>query len=324
MRFHLRTVLLSTLLGLATLGGWPASAVDVSYPTRITRRFTPGEFLEGIAAGRDGTLFISLQRVDGSADIVRVTKDGRQSTVARLPGVGTLAFTPDGVLHATVIGGFNAEVPPQVWRITPAGVLELEASMPAGSQPNGITSDWLGNLYIADSALGTVWKLSPPAYVPRAWAVHPLLSADAQPPFFPGANGIKLFHGAAYVSVSDTGNIVRIPLLVDGRAGTPTVYASQLPTDDFAFDWQGNLYATTHPFNTVVRLAPNGTRQVIADLSTGANGPTAAAFGKTWNDFTSLYVVTDGDYFNHLISGVPLTEPHLLRIDLGTPGAWLP
>lgn len=51
-----------------------------------------------------------------------------------------------------------------------------------------------------------------------------------------------------------------------------------LPTDVFAFDRHGNLYATTHPFNTVVRLAPEGTRQESADLSTGANAPTAAAF----------------------------------------------
>ncbi len=72
--------------------------------------------------------------------------------------------------------------------------------------------------------------------------------------------------------------MVRIPILEQQQAGTPTIYASNVPLDDFTFDAEGNLYGTTHPVNTVIRIARNGTRLTIAGPEQGVIGSTAAAF----------------------------------------------
>jgi hypothetical protein len=47
--------------------------------------------------------------------------------------------------------------------------------------------------------------------------------------------------------------------------------ASGIGLDDFAFDVRGNLYGTTDPFNTLVRVSPGGTQTVL--LLTAAGRP---------------------------------------------------
>ena len=56
----------------------------------------------------------------------------------------------------------------------------------------------------------------------------------------------------------------------------------------------GNLYGATHVYNSVVRITPQRVVTVIADVSQGLAGSTAAAFGRNAEDRTVLYVTTNG------------------------------
>lgn len=88
-----------------------------------------------------------------------------------------------------------------------------------------------------------------------------------------GANGIKLFGGAVYISNTGAGTIVRVPILPDGSAGTPEVYASSFQVDDFAFGSDGTIFAATQMGN-ILRLSPDGAR---GSISTGTLGDAAVA-----------------------------------------------
>jgi len=207
-----------------------------------------------------------------------------------------------------------------IWQVTPGGTPQRLAALPENAQPNDIVLDRFGNLLIADSALGLIWRVPHGSHVANVWLADPLLAPQSGNPF-PGANGLAFFAGKLYVSNSSSGAILAIPVSAQGDAGRPSVYASGIPTDDFAFDLFGNLYVTTHPFNTVVRIRPDGSRETIASVPQNVIGPTAAAFGTQGSDITNLYVITDGGLFGSLLDPQsPVGLPNVVRLQIGLPG----
>jgi sugar lactone lactonase YvrE len=105
----------------------------------------------------------------------------------------------------------------------------------------------------------------------------------------PGPNGLQIFHDEVYVSVSDRMHVVAFRIKAHGSAGLGRVHVA-LGFDDFAFDVKGNLYGTTNfVFNTVVRVTPDGTSEILASFADGLDGPSAAAFGVE-NDKKHLYI----------------------------------
>jgi sugar lactone lactonase YvrE len=136
--------------------------------------------------------------------------------------------------------------------------------------------------------------------------------------FVPGANGIQIWRQEIYVSNSDSGDVLRIPIEADGAPGRPTIYAANMAADDMALDSEGTLYCTTHPANKVIAVTRDGRRSVIAGTDQGIIGPTAAAFGVRPSDRDWMYVVTDGGLFAPL-PGVPI-RPSLARVHIGVPG----
>ena len=109
------------------------------------------------------------------------------------------------------------------------------------------------------------------------------------------------------ISNTGAGTILRVPVMRDGSAGTPEVYASsfQLPgigtvgVDDFAFGSDGSIFAATQ-LGYIIRVHPNGTRTMI---STGTRGDAAVAFGRTPFDLRDIYVVNNGGAFLGLPGG---------------------
>ncbi len=59
-------------------------------------------------------------------------------------------------------------------------------------------------------------------------------------------------------------------------ASAPEVFLTGLNPDDFVFDVDGNLYGTTHLYNSVVRITPERVMIMAADVSQGLAGSTAA------------------------------------------------
>lgn len=286
--------------------------------SRVVKTFDEGFWLEGIAAGKDGTLFLSGNRGldfsksdyyrDARGELVAVNPDGSGYILLKMPmglASGVPVVAPDSSIYLTSHGDTS-----YIWHIATSGHASKLAKFPNGAWPNGL--DWGpdGMLYSPDSFLGVVWRVNPtngkvevalrqPALLPR-----PFLALA------PGANGLHFKGRDLIVTVSDRTTILRYVMDDHGHLGPATTLASGIPGDDFAIGHDGSLFVTTHPYNTLVRVSPHGERTIIAKQEQHIVGATDAAFGRTAQDHNVLYVVTDGGAFN----GGPKTRGELVAL----------
>lgn len=279
---------------------------------------------ESVAITPEGTIYISMAL---TGEVRKIAPDGTQSTHAVLPigppltscggfiGIlGALALDRDGTLYASVAACDPANR--GVWAISPAGVLRLVGNLPLAALPNGIAlrRDWL---YVADSALGLVWRVPAAGGMPEVWADDPLLKVPPGAPF-PGPNGLQIFRHELYVANSNEGTILAIPFEPHDTAGEVRVHATlpdDLGCDDFAFDRHGALYCGTDPFNRLLKILPNGTFETVLTFADGLDGPTAAAFGHRGQDHFDLYITNAAFPFF-----TTTFRPSLMRLHLGVPG----
>jgi sugar lactone lactonase YvrE len=322
-----RKIIIATMVALGSMMAMASRATALTFtpvPTEVVTSFEPGHILESIAFDQSGSLYLSLP-IQG--EVRKILPNGEQTTLATLPHgqdgffggllgiLGALALDQQGNVY---IAQNSTDVTVKgIWRIAADGTKERLVALPKDSLPNGITLDGDDNIFVADSTLGIVWRIPRGTHEAEVW-IQDVLVSPTSGTGFPGANGIKFYQGDLYVANSDTGNILRIPVQPDGTAGTPLVYATGVPTDDFAFDVLGNLYATTHPFNTVVRIGRDGQQEVLATVDQGIIGPSSAAFGTREGDRTNLYVVTDGGLFGSVINpNSPTGRPSVVKLDIG-------
>ena len=132
----------------------------------------------------------------------------------------------------------------------------------------------------------------------------------------PGPNGLKLFEGELYVSNPSQSTVVAVRVRPDGTAGSTRTHAAGVFCDDFAFDVHGNLYCGTDPFNTVVRIAPDGAMETILSAADGLDGPTAILFGLKDEGF-DIYITNAAFPFFQV---PPPRMPSLLRLKLEVHG----
>lgn len=296
---------------------FPESGPGLQLPVEKIAEFAAPAFLESLALAPDGSLLVSNMT---DSTIYEIQADGTrraffQAELEPGPGIkGLVCLVPavNGRMFATVISSDPDKH--GVWMITTDGKGKPFATLPVGSMPNGITRHPDGNLLVADSAMGIIWKINSATAHVSQWFSHPLISPRQYLGQFPGANGIQINKHFVYVANSDKGNMIRIPILADGNAGVPEVAVEDLGGDDFAVSADGTLYVTTHPFNTVVRVLPDGERHTIAAADQGVVGPTAAILV---NDVKGkyLYIATDGGLFTH-----PMKKPVALTNQ--TPGVY--
>lgn len=282
----------TVLLSLAS----QASAVDqppeARAPATRLAQFGTGAFLESIVVRRDGTLLIADHH---SHEIIRVTPAGTRSVLGRADAEITgLGLDLDDTLYIT---GRRAGGPETVFRVDRDGRAEPWVEVRDARFLNGMALLRPGVFLAADSFGGAIWRIDVRTKAVDRWLGHELLQPNPQNARIPGANGVKLFDGAVYVSNSGRASVLRIPLNPDGAAGAPAIWAEGVVIDDFAFAENGDLYGTTHIFNSVVVLRRDGSRATIATAADGVTGSTAVAFGGTEADAGRLYVVGDGGAF---------------------------
>ncbi len=280
---------------------------------------------ESLRFDRHDNLYITLGL---TGEIRKIDRHGNPSTLAFLPiGAAQCAglFPPPAALGLTfdfadqLYAGIFACDPTQngIWRIdTDSGELEHIAVAPSFSALNGLDVRF-GWVYAADTFGGLVWRAPKNGGELEVWADSPLLEPV---PGAPGPNGLRIFRNTVYVAHSGTGNIIAIPILPGGAAGEPRVHAT-LPfggCDDFAIDILGSIYCTTDPFNTVVRLDPDGTSEILLTAADGLDGPTSATFGRRWGNRRNLYITNAAFPF---FPGPDPRRPSLLRLRLDVPGA---
>ncbi len=315
------------LLAAGAIAG-PAVADHRCEPPAVqtVKLFDParGETPESIQFDRHGDIVVSLAL---TGEIRRITDDGEEETLAWLPiaadqqpcgnvfGVGIMggiALDEHDNVYASVVSCDASAI--GVYKVSADdGAVSKIAALPATALPNGIAYR-AGWLYVADANLGRVWRVAASGASTSVWTADPLLAPV--PDFFPGANGVQIFHDQVYVAVSDRGHVIAFPIRHDGSAGPARVHATGVQLDDFAFDVAGNLYGTTDPFNTLVRVAPDGTSAVLLTAADGLDGPTSAAFGVHGRDRKALYVNNAAFPFFSTTH-----RPSIMRVEIGVPGA---
>ena len=278
---------------------------------------------ERIAILPDGTKYISLARI---GEIRKIAPDGTQSIHARLPidkphspcfgfiaTMGGLEQDHDGNLYVSVASCTLADR--GVWKVALDGTMTLLANLPGSALPNGIALH-RGQLYVAD-AFGPIWRVPAAGGIAKVWADDARLKPTPNAPF-PGPHSLRIFQSEIYVSNSDQGTILAIPIKLNGMPGRIRVHATlpdNLGCDDFAFDVRANLYCTTDPFDKLLRIFPDGSFEILLTAANGLDYPTAAAFGRHGQDRFNLYITNAAFPFFSATQ-----RPSLMRLHLEVPG----
>jgi len=282
-------------------------------PHEIVTSFPANTFLENLAIASNGTLFVTNHEV---GQILQIAPEGDSSVLASTDGKVTgIAFAPDGSL---ILTGWNAQGLSIILCATLEGAVEQVATLPDALFLNGITPLTRDRYVAADSYRGCIWQFDRITRQVSIWLEHPLLARSSPDNPFPAANGIKRFGNSLYVSNTEKMLLLKIPISGDERAGEPAILIAPTNIDDFAFDTEGNLYAATHIYNSVLRIEPDGKTTAIALAEQGVIGSTAVAFGRRPSDATNIYVTTNGGMFLPPAGGV--VPANVVRLEVGKPG----
>ena len=246
-----------------------------------------------------------------SRQVAQVGTDGSVTILATLPAPATGTATASGIVRApdgSLYVNYNAGSHSGIWRIPAGGGTPVQVvAMPDVKVLNGLALDRGADaLYATDSTTGTVWKISLRTGTASLWAEGTDLEPNTVNSSGLGANGIKVHDGAVWVSNTDKGTLLRIPIGAHGTAGTVTTVAQDLTAiDDFAFTGDGYTVLAALDFaNEVALIQPDGTHQIVLTATDGTENPTSIAVRG------STVYVASGAYFTH-------ADPNLLLAKLG-------
>ena len=242
--------------------------------------------IENIALAPDGSAYVTFTF---AAQVARIDRNGTVSILMQfpappngdIPGFHTkIAATgivrmPDGTLYVSVMTGLEDST--GVYRILPGQKTATKfASLPADAFLNGLALDPRGNrLFITNSVLSTIWSVPLDGGPVTAW-----LTANALAPHGTyGANGLKVHDGAVWVTNTNDGTLLRIPINADGGPGAIKTVATGLTgADDLIFPGRGDtaLVALDRP-SEIVAVAPDGQWTVLLTAKNGVANPTSLA-----------------------------------------------
>ena len=294
-------------LGLAVAGSLCLSGGVVAGEARTLVEFDPalGEFPEGVTATDEGTVYAGLS---GTGRIVEIGRDGGVAELVTIDldaddfGPAGMALAEFGTLLSTVIG---ADPSQHGVILVDRGVEDPETrgmwwhveGTEGLAMPNAIALDPDHDLYLTDSAAGSVWRSEWRAFMGWAaaepWVSDASLQGTGALPFpFPvGANGIAIGDDTVYVGVTEQSHIVGIPIESDGMAGEPFVHLDLdgVAIDGIAITDDGEFVIADPPANTIWIVGEDGVPTVLAGETEGISGPTSVAIG-SGPDGETVYV----------------------------------
>jgi sugar lactone lactonase YvrE len=241
--------------------------------------------------------------------VARVGTDGSVTILATLPASSTGIALATGIVRAvdgTLYVGYDAGSQSGIWRISADGRTAVPiVALPDVIALNGLALDQGQDaLYATDSTDGTVWKVSLRSGTASIWAQGTALQPTSSTG--KGANGIKVHDDAVWVSNTQQGTLMRIPIDAHGAAGAITTVAQGVTgIDDFAFTGQGDtVLAAQDPISQASIVYPDGTHQTVLTAADGLSNPTSVAVRG------STVYITSGAYFTQV-------DPNLLLAKLG-------
>lgn len=286
-------------------------------PAEIIAEFPPTTFLENIAVDENDNLFVTSY---DEGIIYRLNAaDKTRTEFAKIGGnAAGIAFEKNGDL---LVAGSSGKIQ-TLYRINQNGETSPLITLADAVFLNGMTH-LAGNRYlIADSYKSAIWEVDCETKTARVWLQSERLAHAKDPfhpiPMFPGTNGLKIYDNALYISSTQQQFLLRVPLNEDFSPGELEVFLTNINLDDFAFDEAGNLYGTTHIYNSVVRIGQDRVVTVIAEAEQGLTGSTAAAFGRTDKNKSAIFVTTNGG-----VSFLPPEQAQtgkIVRLEVGTQG----
>ncbi|MFF1478520.1 hypothetical protein ACFVYD_13275 [Streptomyces sp. NPDC058301] len=283
--------IVATAVTLGVLASAPAAGDEplVSHPRVVAHfDFAAGETPENIALEPDGSADLTFAFARQVANVTRHGDIRRRVTLPAVANPNTpivhkamvlgIVRAHDGTLYVNYATGTSKT---GIWRITPDGRRPQQiAKLPADGLPNGLALDeHRGVLYAADSVLGIVWRVPVTGGRRTAWARATALAPVPSGTGF-GINGIKVHGAAVWVSNTDRGTLLRIPVRRDGSAGRIRTQARGLDgIDDFAFTSRhgDTVLAAVDGTSQVVVVRPQGTHSVVLTQRDGISNPTSVA-----------------------------------------------
>ncbi|MBI3965001.1 MAG: hypothetical protein HY329_05135 [Chloroflexi bacterium] len=307
------------MLAVGQLGAASASTLAVQVIA-----FTPPVLPEGLTVDRHGNIHVGILT---TGEIRTVSADRTTTTTLGTVPVGKGLLTG---LTTDRGGNVYAALPSfdpathGVWQVRPDGSARRFAALPADGLPNSLHFDSRGDLYVSDSFLATVWRITSNGVV-QPWVQSSLLAggvASQQPTGLSvGANGLAFDrNGDLYVNVTDFGRIVRVPARAGGVAGAPEIFVQSselVGADDLTFDEQGGLFVAVNRQNKIVWIGPNAMPVTVATQADGLDFPASLAFGERGLDRGTLYV-TNLAFLSLATGGTP--RPSLMAIPLNVRG----
>ena len=171
---------------------------------------------------------------------------------------------------------------------------ELLAPIPGGEFLDGMVPFGKDLLLIADAAKGVIWRLNRRTGESSEALSHSLmLPADGQP--IPvGVNGLKIRENYIYFTSTTQEIFGRIPIDENASAtGDLEIITSGFVVDDFLLLEDGTAYLTTNTMNSILKVSPQGSVQLLAGnaFKMTVAGSTAVVMS---HDQSTLYVTTSG------------------------------
>ncbi|HLJ88334.1 MAG TPA: SMP-30/gluconolactonase/LRE family protein [Candidatus Angelobacter sp.] len=262
------------------------TAVRPKVPLHRFRTFAEGlDHPEGLAFDADGILWAGGEL----GQIYKIGRDGKVKEAAHLGGfcLGiTLSREQElfvcNMKHGALIHlNRKGRILRSIERV---GARRLKT-------PNFSVFDSQGNLYFTDSG---DWG-SANGYIHRIDA-RGRAGMFAGPFAFPNGMALSADETKLYVVQSLKDNVLEVPLLPDGRAGKPRVYATGLARvpDGAAIDIHGNLYVTCYATDIIYKIGADRKVSLFAfdPQGTMIARPTNLAFGGP--DFKDVYVANLG------------------------------
>ena len=233
---------------------------------------------EGLVFAADGTLYVSAQDNDGPDQLLEVSLDGSNESVAEAESLLGLESHSSGILAAGIRTA-------NLLLIDPSDGSNDEIATGLG-EPNFVVNTPWGTTLVSDDRpdLGSILEVTSEGAV-STWS-------DGVPT--PNGMVFSLDGSTLYVAATfQEAGLWRIPVS-DRTAGTAekwVAYDTSAP-DGVAIDSEGNVYVALNTAGQIAKVDAEGNSSMLADDFPPRTGPASIAFGQGEFDPCSLYVTS--------------------------------